>query len=147
MTTDRLLGWSFQAFFFFNRPWYGPTTDDRSDEFPDGWHPSNHSTYGVCVYKHAISNTPKGKKITRWKIRRARGPWHVFETGNELPGKHISNNGHWLVCSVRCCTILLKPHIGTVYSSSAYLLSTTHSKMSGSRGSLCTFWLFTFVES
>ena len=52
----------FKPFFFFNRPWHGPTTDDRSDEFPDGWLPSNHSTYGVCECKHAISNTPKEKK-------------------------------------------------------------------------------------
>ena len=52
----------FKPFFFKNRPWHGPTTDDRSDEFPDGWLPSNHSTYGVCECKHAISNTPKEKK-------------------------------------------------------------------------------------
>ena len=49
---------------FLNRPWHGPTTDDRSDEFPDGWLPSNHSTYGVCERKHAIANTPKGKNHT-----------------------------------------------------------------------------------
>ena len=40
------------------------TTDDRSDEFPDGWLPSNHSTYGICERKHAISNTPKEKNHT-----------------------------------------------------------------------------------
>ena len=49
---------------FLNRPWHGPTTDDRSDEFRDGWLPSNHSTYGVCEHKHAISNTPKRKNHT-----------------------------------------------------------------------------------
>ena len=48
--------------FFKNNPWHGPTTDDLSDEFPDGWLPSNHSTYGVCECKHAISNTPQRKK-------------------------------------------------------------------------------------
>jgi len=48
------------------------------------------------------------EKIIRWKIGRARGPRHVSETGNEVPGKHVSNNVHWLVCSVRCGTILLK---------------------------------------
>ena len=52
----------FKPFFFLTRPWHGPTTDDRSDEFPDGWIPSNHSTYGVFECKHAISNTPKRKK-------------------------------------------------------------------------------------
>ena len=51
---------------------------------------------------------PPKEKITRWKIGRVRGPWHVPETGNEVPRKHVSNNGHWLVCSVRCGTILLK---------------------------------------
>jgi len=70
---------------------------------------------------------PPKKKTTHWKIGRARGPRHVSETGNEVPGKHVSNNGHWLVCIVRCGTILLKPCIGTVYYS-AFLLSTTHSK-------------------
>jgi len=118
----------FSSIFFLTRPWHGPTTDDRLDEFPDGCLPSNHSTYGICERKNAISNTPKRKKITRRKIGRARGPRHVSETGNEVPGKHFSNNGHWLVCSVHCGTILLKPHIGTVYSSLLYLLSTTHSK-------------------
>jgi len=88
------LGAVFKPFFFLNRPWHGPTTDDRSDKFPDGWLPSNNSAYGVCECKHAISNTPK-EKITRWKIGRARGPQHVFEMGNEVPGKHVSNNGHW----------------------------------------------------
>ena len=81
---------------------------------------------------------PSKKKITRWKIGRARGPRHVSETGNEVPGKHVSNNGHWLVCSVRCGTILLKPHIGTVYSSSAPFWVLPIQKMSGSRGSPCT---------
>ena len=57
---------------------------------------------------------PQRKKITRWKIGRARRTWHVSEMGNEVPGKHVPNNGHWLVCSVRFGTILLKPHTGTV---------------------------------
>jgi hypothetical protein len=56
------------------------------------------------------------------------GPRHVSETGNEVPGKRVLKNGHWLVCSVLCGTILLKPHIDKVYSSILYLLSTIHSK-------------------
>ena len=74
--------------------------------------------------------SPKENKTTRWRIGRARGPRHVSETGNEVSGKRVSNNGHWLVCSVRCDTILFRQHIGTVYSSSAqvwpsaYLLTT-----------------------
>ena len=124
----------FKPFFFLNRPWHGPTTDDQSDDFPDGWLPSNHSPYGVCECKHVISSNPREKKITR-KIGRARGPRHVSETGNEVPGKHVSNNGHWLVCSVRCGTILLKLHTGTVYSSSAQFWVLPIQKKSGSRGS------------
>ena len=50
---------------------------------------------------------PKRKNHTL-KDRENEGSRHVSETGNEVPGKHISNNGHWLVCSVRCGTILLK---------------------------------------
>jgi len=57
---------------------------------------------------------PLKKKITRWKIGRARGPRNVSETGTEVLGKRISNNGHWLVCRVRCGIMLSKPHIGTV---------------------------------
>ena len=79
---------------------------------------------------------PPREQITRLEIGRTRGPQHVSEMGNEVPGKHVSNNGHWLVCSVRCGTILLKvanpeeknaDHL-VPPSPSAYLLSTTHSK-------------------
>jgi len=37
---------------------------------------------------------PPKEKITRSRIGRTRGPWHVSETGNEVPRKHVSNNGH-----------------------------------------------------
>ena len=77
--------------FVKNRPWHGPTTDDRSDEFPDGWLPSNRSTYGVCECKHAISNTPKKRNHTlkdRWERgghgtspkRKMRCPGNMFRT-------------------------------------------------------------------
>jgi len=57
--------------------------------------------------------SPKEKKS---HVERS-GGWgrlrHISKTGNEVPGKHVSNSGHWLICSMRCGTILLKPHIGT----------------------------------
>jgi hypothetical protein len=62
----------FPNFFFKNRPWHGPTTDDRSVNFPDEWLPSYHSTYGVCECKHAISNIPEGENLT-WKDRKSEG--------------------------------------------------------------------------
>ena len=130
----------FWSLFFFYRPWHGPTTDDRLDQFPDGWLSSNHSMYGVCECKDAISNTPKDKNHTLKdrERERERGPRHVSETGNEVPGKHVSNNGHWLFCRVRCGTILLKPHTGTVYSSSAQFWVLPIQKISGSCGSSCS---------
>ena len=48
-------------------------TANISIEFPDGWLPSNHSTYGVCERKHAISNTPKEKKNQTLKDRESEG--------------------------------------------------------------------------
>ena len=88
-----------------------------------------------------ISNTPKEKSHTL-KDRDSEGPRHVSETENEVPGKHVSNNGHWLVCSVCCGTILLKPHIGTVYSSSVQFWPQNVCKMSGFLGSPCTYRRF-----
>ena len=60
------------------------------------------------------------------KSKGGHGPSPKWEM--RCPGKHVSNNGQWLVCSVRCGTILLKPHTGTVSNPSAYLPSSTHSK-------------------
>ena len=69
---------------------------------------NNWRSIGRISWRTASFKYPQRKKITRWKIGRTRGPRHVSETGNEVPGKHVSNNGHWLICSVRCGTILLK---------------------------------------
>ena len=108
-------------------------TIDRTNFLVDGFLQIIQRTGFVSV--NTRFQIPPKKKIKRWNIGRAKGPRHVSETGNEVPGKHISNNGHWLVCSVRCGTILLKPHIGTVYSSSAQFWVLPTQKMSGSRGS------------
>ena len=110
-------------------------TIDRTNFLTDGFLQIIQRTGFVSV--NTRFQIPPKEKITRWKIGRTRGPRHVSETGNEVPGKHVSNNGHWLVCSVRCGTILLKPHIGTVYSSSAQFWPQKVQKMSGSRGSPC----------
>ena len=87
-------------------------TIDRTNFLTDGFlQIIQHTGFGSVNTQFQIA--PK-KKITLWKIGGARGPRHVSETGNEVPGKHVSNNGHWLVCSVGCGTILLNPHTGTV---------------------------------
>ena len=65
-------------------------TIDRN-EFPDRWLPSNYSTYGVCECKHAISNTLKGKKYT---LKDQENEGATARLRNEVPGKHVSKNGH-----------------------------------------------------
>ena len=110
-------------------------TIDRTNFLTDGFLQIIQRTGFVSV--NTRFQIPPKKKITRWKIGRARGPRHVSETGNEVPRKHVSNNGHWLVCSVRCGTILLKPHMGTVDSSSAQFWVLPIQNMSGSRGTAC----------
>ena len=110
------------SLFFLNRPRHGPTTDDRSDEFPDGWLPSNRSSYGVCECKHAISNTLK-EKSTRWKIGRARGPRHVSETGNMF-------RKQWSLTRLQCALwhhLVETTHWHSLFFFDA-VLSTTHSK-------------------
>jgi hypothetical protein len=87
-------------------------TIDRTNFLTDGFLQTIQPTGFVSVNTR-FQIPPKEKKISRWKIGRGRGPRHVSETGNEVTGEHVSDNGDWLVCSVRCGTILLKPHTGT----------------------------------
>jgi hypothetical protein len=126
--------------FFKNRLRHEPPPDDRSDEFPDGWRPSNHSTYGVCECKHAISNTTKGKN-------------HTLKDGESKGAMARLWNGKWggretyfeQYTTTRCSTgqspLLLKwptqrkrmPTTSPIptprpHAPRAYLLSTTHSK-------------------
>ena len=117
----------FSSFFFFNRPWHGPTTDDRSDEFPDGWLTSNHSTYGICECKHAISNTPKKNNHTLkdWEsegatARLRNGKWGAREACFE----------QWSLTRLQCA--LWHHLVETTHGHSLFffcaVLSTTHSK-------------------
>ena len=130
----------FKLFFFFfkkNRPWHGPTTENCSDEFPDGWPPSNHSTCGVCECKHAISNNPQRKKSHVERSEERGGHGMPPKREMRCPGNMFRTMVIDSFCSVRCGTILLKPNTGTVYSSSAQFWVLPIQKMSGSRGSLC----------
>ena len=115
------------------RPWHGPTTDDRSDEFPDGWFPSNHSTYGVCECKHAISNTPKGKNhVERLGERGGHGTSPKREM--RCPGNMFQT---MVIDSFAVCAVApscwkwptqTKRMPTTSFPPTAHLLSTTHSK-------------------
>jgi hypothetical protein len=75
-------------------------TIDQTNFLTDGFLQIIQRTGFVSV--NARFRIPTKGKITCWKIGRARAPRHVSETGNEVPGKCVSNYGHWLVCSV-CC--------------------------------------------
>ena len=108
---------------------------DRTNFLTDGFLQIIQSTGFVSV--NTRFQIPPKKKITRWKIGRARGPGTSPEREMRCPGKHVSNNGHWLVCSVCCGTILLKPHTGTLYSSSAQFWVLPIQKMLGSRALPC----------
>ena len=124
-------------FFFLNRPWHGPTTDDRKDEFPDGWLPSNHLTYRVRERKHMISNTLKEKnhtlkdRETEGATARLRnGKWGAWETYFE----------QWSLTPLQCALWhdLVETthwHIPPPPRPTYWVLPIQ--KMSGSRGSLC----------
>ena len=79
--------------------------------------------------KEKENHTLKDRESEGATARLRNGKWGAQETCFE----------QWLLtrCSVRCGTILLKPHIGTVYSSSAQFWVLPIQKMSGSRGSSC----------
>ena len=81
-------------------------TIDRTNFLTDGFLQIIQRTGFISV--NTQFKIPPKEKITRWKIGTARGPRHISEMGNEVLRKHVSNNGHWLVCSVHCGTILLK---------------------------------------
>ena len=96
----------FKSFFKIVHDTGQQLTIDRTNFLTDGFLQIIQLTGFVSV--NTPFQIPTKEKITCWKIRTARGPQHISKTGNEVPGKHFSNNGHWLVCSVHCGTILLK---------------------------------------
>ena len=123
---------------FFKCPWHGPTTGDRSDEFPDGWLPSNHSTYGVCECKYAIANTPPPPK-KKSHVERS-GDWGgpTARLRNGKWGAREKYFEQWSFSGLQCALwhrLVENTHwhslffFGAVPSPpAAYLLSTTRSK-------------------
>jgi len=79
-------------------------TIDRTNFLTDGFLQIIQRTEFVSV--NTRFQIPAKEKITRWKIERARGPRHVSETGNEVPGKHVSNSAH---CQVSIANEVANP--------------------------------------
>ena len=110
-------------------------TVDRTNFLTDGFL-SNHSTYGVCECKHAISNTPKGKKSNVERSGERGGHGTSPKREMRCPGNMFRTMviDSFAVCAVApsCWKWPTKrkrmPTTSSPPPPSAYLLSTTHSK-------------------
>ena len=67
-------------------------TIDRTNFLMDGFLQIIQHTGFVSV--NTLFQIPPKEKNHMLKDWENEGPRHVSETGNEVPGKHVSNNGH-----------------------------------------------------
>ena len=111
-----------------------PTTDDRSDQLPNGWLPSNHLTYGVCerccTHRRIVlrlGNAP-WRPMLKYRLK---SRW-VTQTDSPLLTNATYTNTWCSTGQVSVATEVATPnekkadHL--VPPPPAYLLSTTHSK-------------------
>ena len=117
----------FKSFFYIVHDTGQQLTIDRTNFLTDVFLQIIQRTGFVSVN---TPHPPKKKEITSWKIGRARGPRHVSETGNGVPGETCFQQ--WSLTRLQCA---LWHHLleTTQWHSpfpppQAYLLSTTHSK-------------------